>query len=145
MLTGSSGTIVHLIEEDHDFKVFSTERKIRGKVKRKRKLVCQRREPRFSLERANPSDDCEFILISSNNKLLGILKDGELKNSEKLEKLFFFGKLDLKPKEQNGSNITSEEANTSLSSTSYDEEGNTTVSTSSPAPSSPISSVSHGQ
>jgi len=88
---------VNLLNESPNTKVILTRKRVKGKIK-ERYYIARKGEPQFSLE-ANAGDKSDFIWQSKSNKLLGVIKDGELKKPKSLEKIFYFSKLDLKPSE----------------------------------------------
>lgn len=94
---------VNLIDESLDSQLFSTKKLIRGKIHQKFKIVLKG-EHQFSLEKANNLDNAEFIRRTRTNKLVGLIKNGEIEKSERVEKLFFFSKLDLIPTKTNRTN-----------------------------------------
>lgn len=61
--------------------------------------VIKNQEPQFLLE-YDAREDCDFVIQSKDNKLIGVLKDGELFKPESLEKIFYLSKLDLTPSEE---------------------------------------------
>ena len=99
MVYKRSDTTSKLLEEQSDTQVYLIEQTIRGRVRRKYNLVYLEREPQFSLEKMSALSDSDFVRSSKSNKLIGILKNGELECSTNVEKLFFFDKLGLKSRE----------------------------------------------
>lgn len=85
-----------LIHESQDFIVFATNRFVGKKLVEKYHIVLKR-EPKFSLERS-VENGCDFIRRTSNNSLVGMIKNGELKRHEDVDKILFLDKLDLKPR-----------------------------------------------
>lgn len=98
----SKRPIINLIDESNDTRLFATKRTVGKRVVKKYHIVLKR-EPRFSLERS-VEDNCEFIRLTRDNSLVGLIKNGELERHEDVEKLFFLGKLDLKPTDNSSSN-----------------------------------------
>ena len=88
-------TKVNLIDESNDTRLFATKRTVGKRVVKKYHIVLNR-EPRFSLERSI-QENCEFIRLTRDNRLVGLIRNGELERHGDVEKLFFLGKLDLKP------------------------------------------------
>lgn len=86
---------INLIDESNHTRLFATKRTVGKRIVKKYHIVLKR-EPRFSLERSI-EDNCEFIRLTTDNRLVGLIKNGELERHEDVEKLFFLGKLDLKP------------------------------------------------
>jgi hypothetical protein len=88
-------TKINLIDESPDTRLFATKQTV-GRRVIKRYHIVLKREPRFSLERSI-ENNCDFIRLTRDNTLVGLIKNGELERHEDVEKLFFLGKLDLKP------------------------------------------------
>lgn len=95
---------VDLVDETGDKKLFATMKKFKGKTYEKYKFILKN-GPQFTLEPTNGSGDiAQFIMKTRNDKLLGVISNGELQRSDKIEKLYYFSKLDLKPKHTNNYN-----------------------------------------
>lgn len=86
---------INLIEESEDTRVFATKRYVGKKVFKKYHIVLKR-EPQFTVERS-VEEDGQFIRLTKNNQLVGLIRDGHLERHGEIPKLFFLGKLDLKP------------------------------------------------
>lgn len=93
----SSGESIDLVSQSPNTKVILSRKRIKGKLS-ERYYIIRKDEPQFSLE-YNACDNSDFIWQSKSNKLLGVIKDGEIKKPKSIEKIFFLSKLDLKPSE----------------------------------------------
>lgn len=86
---------IDLVDESQDRKIFASKRTIGKKVVKKFHFVLKH-EPLFYLENSH-KDKFQFIRHRESNRLVGLIKDGELEDAEDVDKLFFLSKLDLKP------------------------------------------------
>lgn len=90
------GPSVNLVVEDKEqsTQVFSTKRLIRGKEHKEYRVIVKN-GPRYTIDSADKLGT--FVRRSKDNKLVGLLKNGEMKRS-RVDQIFFLSKLDLMPK-----------------------------------------------
>lgn len=93
---------VNLVVEDREqsTQVFSTKRLIRGREHKEYRVIVKN-GPRYTIDSADKLGT--FIRRSKDNKLVGLLKNGEMKRSG-VDQIFFLSKLDLMPNINNSTN-----------------------------------------
>lgn len=86
---------VNLVVEDKEqsTQVFATKRLIRGKEHKEYRVIVKN-GPRYTIDTSERLGN--FIRRSEDNKLVGLLKNGEMKRS-RVDQIFFLSKLDLMP------------------------------------------------
>lgn len=89
---------MRLVIEDETHVVYSTDKIIRGKLRKKNKIFIKG-EPLYDIE-PSVGDSSTVFLKTTDNKLIGLLKNGELEGpTEKVKQRHFLSKLNLIPRE----------------------------------------------
>lgn len=97
---------MRLVFEDETHLVYSTDKFVRGHLQKENKIFVKG-EPHYDIEPSVGNSDTVFLKTTNDNKLIGLLKNGELeKPSDRVNQIHFLSKLNLIPRELSQFNIS---------------------------------------